>query len=188
MTLRSACLTSVLLVFGFAAESAPVTYNFSTEITSATKVSGGTAVDDPSSPLLGTTGTASLSIDTDNIVDDFYVATSSEFSFTHDFGAGPEAFTGADDFFGGAIIAFDPLYNIIDVIFDVVDDDPSTPANENRIAAAGIIDFTSTGFASNTMTLEVRSLVPVPLPASAILLIGGIGGLAALRRKSTVRT
>lgn len=187
MMLRSICMAGAMTAFGFAAQAAQVTYNFATEITSVTKIFGlTTVVQDPSSPLLGNTGTGSLVIDPNNIAGGFYDATS-EFVMTIDLGAGPETFTGADDFLGSAIFFFDASNDIIDVVFGVVDDDIlAFPPDFDQIAGPRVVDFSATGFTSNTLTLEVQT-TPIPLPASALLLIGGVAGLAALRRRRTAQ-
>lgn len=65
------------------------------------------------------------------------------------------------------------------------DDDPLTLSDEDRIITENILDFSVTEFhrASNTLKFEVRTIAPIPLPASVLLLISGFGGLAMIRRR-----
>jgi hypothetical protein len=50
------------------------------------------------------------------------------------------------------------------------------------IRASGVL-FADGWFGNDDFTLKGATVAPVPLPAAGLLLVGGIGGLAALRRK-----
>ena len=196
--MRTFCLTGALLFTGVAAQAAQLTYNFTTEITSVTKVIGIPPVveDDLNSPLLGNTGVATVIIDTDKIEQDFFdstrrifVASGREFFMGLNLASEGdpffETFFGEDDFLGGAEFELGPLNNIVDVFFTVFDDDPFTLTDEDRIITENILDFSAIEFdrGANTLNFEVQTIAPIPLPASVFLLISGFGGLAMFRRR-----
>ncbi|MEM8774377.1 MAG: spondin domain-containing protein [Pseudomonadota bacterium] len=58
------------------------------------------------------------------------------------------------------------------------------PDPTNQIGTLdGFIDFTSDPANFNLLTISIREIAPVPLPASGLLLLAGLGGLTVLRRR-----
>ncbi|MEL6432559.1 MAG: spondin domain-containing protein [Pseudomonadota bacterium] len=58
------------------------------------------------------------------------------------------------------------------------------PDRFNQIGTLdGFIDFTADPKNFNLLTISIREIAPVPLPASGLLLLAGVGGLMAARRR-----
>jgi hypothetical protein len=56
----------------------------------------------------------------------------------------------------------------------------------NSLVTISGLQFDSVRFVSGTPAFEYANIAAVPLPAGGLLLIAGLGGLAALRRRKTI--
>jgi hypothetical protein len=179
--------TAATLVSTGAAFAVPLTFDFTTSVDSVFDLD--TFSVDNTNPVFGTSGTANLSIDSADIVGGTYFATGNEFTMTHDFGSGEETFTGADDNFGAAFFEFNAANEIIAIFFDVADDNFTTLAVEDTIAEPTIVDFSVIGGDSASGVISIEAQVSqtnvIPLPASGFLLLGGLAGLVATRRRKS---
>lgn len=181
---------AALCVSGMAAQANVIP--FDVLVTSNFNVTTGTNVSD----YVGTTGSGTY--DSGSLPDpikggNWFTPFGDEFVLTLDFASGSETFNSDDDIFGGALVEYSVSAGILDALFDVADDDITTPGVENNIKAPNIVDFSVIGvvpaFGQSLaqLQIEVQTASPIPLPASVLLMLGGLGAFGVMRksRKAT---
>lgn len=146
-----------------------------------------------SAPYLNVTGSGTY--DSGSLPDpilggNWFTPFGNEFSMTLNFPSGAETFNSDDDvFLGFANVEYSVTEGILQVAFDVADDDLFTLAVENNIAAPNIVDFSvinvlqASGGNRALLEIEVQTAAPIPLPATAALMLGAFGLLGAAGRK-----